>query len=328
MTRENVKIFALAPGQPFAEKVAEHVGIALSQYELRSFEDGEHKARPLTNVRGRDVFVIESLYGEPDRSVNEKLCQLLFFIGALNDASAMRVTAVIPYLCYARKDRKTKARDPVTTRYLAQILEAVGTQRVVTMDVHNLAAFQNAFRCHTDHLEARKLFVDHFVPLIGDQEVAVVSPDAGGVKRAEAFREALSNRTQKDITSAFMEKHRSSGEVTGEQMVGDVNNRTVIIIDDLISTGTTLWRAAQACRALGARKVYTAATHGLFIDGAEKLFADDTIDQIVVTDTVPPFRLSSDRAKDRLSVIGTAELFADAIQRVHEGGSIVDLLEL
>ena len=125
-----------------------------------SRELGEHKSRSLETVRGRDVYVIHSLYGEPSQSVNDKLVRLLFFIGSLKDASAARVTAAIPYLCYARKDRRTKPRDPLALRYLASALEAVGTDHVVTIDVHNVAAYENAFRISTDHLEARKAFAD------------------------------------------------------------------------------------------------------------------------------------------------------------------------
>lgn len=185
-------VFALQASRDFGEKVCAVAGVSLSAHEEREFEDGEHKTRPLVNVRNRDVYVIQSLYGDQQQSVNDKLCRLLFFLGALRDASAGRVTAVVPYLCYARKDRKSKPRDPVTTRYVAALFEAVGTGRVVTLDVHNLAAFQNAFRIRTDHLEARGLFVDHFAPLVQSEEIVVVSPDAGGVKRAEDFRQALS----------------------------------------------------------------------------------------------------------------------------------------
>ncbi|MCK4867236.1 MAG: ribose-phosphate pyrophosphokinase-like domain-containing protein, partial [Alphaproteobacteria bacterium] len=146
MTGSDITLFALNASRAFGERVAERLGIALGQHEERDFEDGEHKARPLENARGRDVFVVQSLYGEAGESVNDKLLRLLFFIGALKDASAAEVTAVVPYLGYARKDRKTKSRDPVTTRYVAALFEAVETERVVTIDVHNLAAFQNAFR--------------------------------------------------------------------------------------------------------------------------------------------------------------------------------------
>ncbi|MCK5621595.1 MAG: ribose-phosphate pyrophosphokinase, partial [Alphaproteobacteria bacterium] len=212
MNEGDFSLFALGASRAFGERVAERLGIALGQHEERDFEDGEHKARPLENVRGRDVFVVHSLYGDTIQSVNDKLVRLLFFIGALKDASAAEVTAVVPYLGYARKDRKTKSRDPVTTRYIAALLEAVETDRVVTIDVHNLAAFQNAFRCRTDHLEATGLFVEHFLPLIGNG-AAVVSPDAGGVKRADRFRKALTRATGKDIGAAFMEKYRSRGVV-------------------------------------------------------------------------------------------------------------------
>src|SRR5918994_7708508 len=164
-----LSLFALDGSRDFGERIAGHLGIALDDHEERAFEDGEHKARPLVGVRGRDVFVVHSLYGDPDQSPNDKLCKLLFFIGALRDASAARVTAVIPYLAYARKDRKTQTRDPVTTRYVAMLLEAVGVDRILAIDVHNLAAFQNAFRCPADHLEARPLFARHFAQMLGDE---------------------------------------------------------------------------------------------------------------------------------------------------------------
>ena len=221
----------------------------------------------------RDVFVIHSLYGEPAQSANDKLVRLLFFIGALKDAAAGRVTAVVPYLAYARKDRKTKARDPVTTRYVACLFEAVGTDCVVTLDVHNLAAFQNAFRCRTENLEANSLFVAHFAPLVRDAEVAVVSPDAGGIKRAEQFRNRLADALQRPVGAAFAEKYRSAGVVSGEALVGDVGGKVAIIIDDLISAGTTIARAAQACRDHGATRVLAAASHGLFAGAANAVLA-------------------------------------------------------
>ena len=320
-------LFALGPSRTFGERVADGLGISLSEHEERDFEDGEHKSRPLVNVRSRDVFVVQSLYGDPGQSANDKLCRLLFFIGALKDASAARVTAVLPYLCYARKDRKTKPRDPVTTRYLAAVLEAVGTDRVLTMDVHNLAAFQNAFRCPTDHLEARKLFVDYFAPLLRDTPAVVISPDIGGVKRAEAFREALSKATGEEASSAFLEKHRSAGVVSGETLVGEVEGKVAMIVDDMISTGTTMLRAAKACRARGARTVYVAAAHGLFVGEANRVVADDSFERVVVTDSVPPFRLEPGVVGDKLVVLGAAALFAEAIERIHGGGSVVDLLD-
>ena len=326
MLLDEIALFALDASHDYGAGIARSLGVKLQPHEERGFEDGEHKARPLASVRGRDVFVIHSLYGDRQQSVNDKLCRLLFFVGALRDASAGRVTVVAPYLCYARKDRRTKFRDPVTTRYVAQLFEAVGADRVVTVDVHNLAAFQNAFRCTTEHLEARMLFVDHFAPLVRDVEAIVLSPDEGGVKRANAFRHALGLALGRELPSGFMEKHRSRGIVSGEGLYAEVRGRTAIIIDDLISTGTTLRRTAEAAMARGARKVYAAATHGLFMSGADDALAHPALSRIVVTDTVPPFRLSPAVASRKLVVLETAPLLAEAIRRIHAGGSISDLL--
>jgi ribose-phosphate pyrophosphokinase len=327
MSLDNIRLFALNASRDFAEGVGRHLGISLAQHEERDFEDGEHKARPLVNVRGRDVFVIQSLYGDRRQSVNDKLCRLLFFVGALRDAAASRVTAVAPYLCYARKDRKSQPRDPVTTRYVAGLFEAVGTDRILTMDVHNPAAYQNAFRCHTDHLEAAPLFVDYFAALPAADELVVLSPDVGGVKRAERFRAALSGRLARNVASGFMEKYRARGAVSGETLIADVTDKSVIIIDDLISSGTTIARAAAACRAAGAKKVYVAATHGIFAGNANAILSAAEVDRIVVADTVPPHRLDPDLLQGKLTVLDAGRLFAAAIERIHTGGSIVELLE-
>ena len=328
MTSTDLLLFALESSRDFGERVAKHADIRLSEHEERSFDDGEHKARPLVNVRGRDAYVIQSLYSDDRQSVNDKLCRLLFFIGALKDAAAARVTAVVPYLCYARKDRKTQTRDPVTTRYIAAMFEAVGTDRIVTLDVHNLVAFQNAFRCGTDHLEARKLFVNYFVQQMREEELIVLSPDVGGMKRAEAFRDALARSTSKSIPTGFMEKQRARGVVSGETLFADVQGRTVIIIDDLISTGTTIARAAKACRGKGARRVYVAASHGVFSAKANDVIAYPVFEKIVITDTLPPFRLRADLVREKLVVLDGAALFATAIKRLHDGGSLVELLQV
>jgi ribose-phosphate pyrophosphokinase len=327
MNPEKIAIFALSPDRDFGEKVCSHLGLLLSSHEEREFEDGEHKTRPLVNVRGRDVFVIQSLYGDERQSVNDKLCRLLFFLGALRDASAERVTAVIPYLCYARKDKKSKPRDPVTTRYVAGLFEAIGADRVVTLDVHNLAAFQNAFRIRTDHLEAKRLFVDYFVSPAPHGDAVVVSPDVGGVKRSEDFRLALSNALNRQVHSAFMEKYRSAGVVSGEAVVGEVAGKSAIIIDDLISSGTTLARAAESCRARGATTIYAAASHGVFSSKASQVLANPALEKIVITNTIPPFRLDPELAHNKLVVLDATSLFAQAIRRIHAGGSIVELLE-
>ncbi|MEM9482621.1 MAG: ribose-phosphate pyrophosphokinase [Cyanobacteria bacterium P01_F01_bin.116] len=323
-----IQLFSLNTSREFGQKVAERLGITLSHHEERDFEDGEHKARSLINVREQEVYVIQSLYGEQGTSVNDKLCRLLFFIGALKDASVGRVTAIVPYLCYARKDRKTKSRDPVTTRYIAQLFEAMGCDLIVTLDVHNLAAFQNAFRCPAEHLEAKNIFIKHFVPLISDHPAVIVAPDFGGVKRAEAFRKALNQKLHQDVPIAFVEKHRSSGTVSGEMIVGDMQGRIAIIIDDLISSGTTLARAAKACRGKGAVKVYAAASHGVFAKESNHILATPDLDKVIITNTVAPFRLTAGEVKEKLTVLDTTPLFAETIRRLHSGGSLVELLDI
>jgi ribose-phosphate pyrophosphokinase len=320
-------IFALNASRDFGEAVASALGTRLSAHEEREFEDGEHKSRPRVNVRDRDVFVIQSLYADPRQSVNDKLVRLLFFLGALRDASAARLTAVVPYLAYARKDARTQVRDPVSTRYVAQLIESVGTDRVVTLEVHNLAAFQNALRIRAEHLEATKLFVAHFAPLLQNEpDITVVSPDIGGMKRAERFRQALGRALGREPAIAFFEKARARGQMRTGRLVGEVTG-TAVILDDLISTGGTLKNAAVACREQGATRVYAAATHGVFAGTAARLFTGTAPDQVIVTDTVAPQRLDPQEVRGRLTVLSAAPLFAEAIRRIHTGGSLAELLE-
>ena len=312
-----IRVFALGASRAFGERVSRHLEIPLSPLEERSFEDGEHKTRPLISVRRHDVYVIQSLYAEPGDSVNDKLCRLLFLIGAMKDASAAHITAIVPYLGYARKDRKSQSRDPVTTKYVAEMFEAVGVDKVISMDVHNPAAFQNAFRRPTEHLEANGLFVEHLKPLLGGGDVAVVSPDIGGAKRAAQLRVALGRQSGREPSSAFIDKQRAGGVVSGGTLVGDVRGRTAVIIDDLIGSGTTIRMAAQACREAGAARVLVAATHGLFLGAAADVVADPAIDKVLVADTVPPFRLPADLVDRKVVVLDSARSFADAIYRSH-----------
>lgn len=321
-----MKLFALNNSRSFGELVANELQIPLSTHEEREFEDGEHKARPLENVRNQDVFVIHSLYSEPAQSVNDKLCRLLFFIGALKDASAAKVTAVVPYLCYARKDRKTKPRDPVTTRYIARLLEASGADGIVTMDVHNVQAFQNAFRIPAENLEAKKLFMDYLKLYIPEEDTVILSPDFGGIKRAEQLQQSLSRQLKRELQVIFMEKYRSSGIVSGEKVSGDVKNKTVIIIDDLISTGGTIARAAVACEQSGAKSVLAMATHGMFTGKPDETLQGEALKGIITTNTIPPFRLENTRVKEKHTVLNAAPLFARAIERMHQGGSLTELL--
>jgi ribose-phosphate pyrophosphokinase len=319
-------LFALGATRSFGDKVAERLGIALAEFEEAAFEDGEHKARPLVSVRGRDVFVLHSLHGDHEQSVNDKLVRLLLFLGALRDASAASVTAVVPYLCYSREDRKTKARDPVTTRYVATLFEAMEVDRVVTLDVHNLSAYQNAFRCRTEHLEARELFVEHVAVALGDERAVVVSPDLGGAKRAERFRESLAKRLGRPVDGGLVEKYRSDDVVSGEGLSGDVSGRIAILVDDMISSGRTIVRAARTTRAGGARAVWAVATHPVFAPGADRLLADEVLERLITLDVLPIHHVGS-VVRKKLVRLEAAEVFADAIRALHVGGSVVALTE-
>ncbi|VEG90204.1 ribose-phosphate diphosphokinase [Legionella spiritensis] len=324
----DIQLFALNASREWGAKITNYFPeICLASHEETEFEDGEHKTRSLVNVRGRHVFVVQSLYSDDEQSVNDKLCRLLFFIGALRDACAQQITAVIPYFAYARKDRKTKDRDPVTMKYMAQLLEAAGANAVLTMDIHNLSAFQNAFRIPTDHLEARVLFAPYLVKQLAGEDIVIVSPDAGGVKRAEQLRETLGGLTGREIGKAFLDKKRSSGVVSSRQeIIGSVRDRTAVIIDDLISTGSTIELAVEALHKQGARKILACATHGIFVGKANEILVNDDLDQIIITNTIPPFRLDK-HLLDKVVVLDATLLFSEAIRQLHAGGSIVDLLQ-
>lgn len=312
-------LFALGDSTGFGAQVAACLGQSLCSHEEREFDDGEHKARPLVPVRGRDVYVIHSLHGSGGQSANDKICRLLFFAGALSDAGAARVTAVTPYLAYARKDRRTKPFDPVITRYVAQIFEAAGIDAVLTMDVHNIAAYENAFRCAAEHIEAAPLFVTHLAPLLVDGAV-VVAPDAGAVKRAEQFRQLLAVAGI-EAGSALAEKYRSGGVLSGSLLVGEVEGRTAVVFDDLISSGETLLRTARTCLDKGARRVLAAATHGMFSDGAARALGHPALERIFVTDTVAHGRLGNSLAASKVTVLSCAQRFAAAIRTLNEGGA-------
>jgi len=322
MSDDSIRLFAPSESRPFGRAVAAALDTELDAHHEETFTDGEHEMRPEVNARGRDAFVIQSLYADEDWSVNDKVCRLLFLLGALRDASARRVTAVVPYLCYQRKDRKTQPRGPVTTRYLAGMFEAVGVDRVLTMDVHNLAALQNAFRVRTEHLEGRSLFVNELAEKLSDEDVVVVSPDEGGVKRAAKFADGIGQAIGREVQTAFVEKVREDGEeVSGGTLVGSVDGRVALVVDDLVSTGGTITQAAEACAREGARTVWGVVTHGLFVGAANDRIADSALDALYVTNTIRPNRLEG-AAAACLSVCDAAPRFAAAIQAIHTETSV------
>lgn len=327
MNSEPPLLFALDASRPFGEKVAIDLGLALAEHEERDFEGGEHKARPLVEVSGRNVFVINSLHGERGASANDKLVRLLFFIGALKDAGASTVTAITPYIAYSRKDRRTKPRDPVSSRYVATLFETVSTDGIVTLEVHNISAFENAFRtCRPEHLSLARVFAEDLARWIGDGEpVAVVSPDTGGNKRAELLRHELERILDRPVGKAIMDKHRSAGVVSGELFAGDLTGQTAIIVDDLIASGTTIVRACEASRAAGAKSVIAIGAHAMFT-AESKLFDKEGPDTILVSDTIALPEDLPPAARAKVQVIEASDLVADVVARLHSGEPVSELL--
>ncbi|HJY41685.1 MAG TPA: ribose-phosphate diphosphokinase [Steroidobacteraceae bacterium] len=306
-------VFAPNHSAALGAAIVQCLGASLAPAEEREFAGGEHKMRPLVDVQGRNTCVISSLYGDSSFSANDKLCRLLFFVGALQDAGAASVTTLVPYLAYARKDRRTQLRDPVTTRYVAAMFEAVGVDRIIALDVHNEAAFDNAFRCHSVRLEGAETFADALADDLGQGPVAVASPDIGGIKRAQKLRESLARRLGREVEFGFVEKRRVGEIVSGDAFVGRVAGAQVVLYDDLISTGTTILRAAQAARRAGAERVRVAATHAAFVASAAQLFVSDAIDSVLVSDSITLPQAFRSWLDTRLRVCSMAPLLAQSI---------------
>ena len=316
-------LFSLDPDGVLAPAIAAALDQALAPHEDRAFEDGEHKLRPLVDPRGADAYVIHSLHGGPQLSPHDKLFRLLTFCATLREHGAARITAVTPYLAYARKDRQTQPFDPVTQRHLAQLIEAVGIDQLMALEVHNVAAFQNAFRIPTLHLDAHRVFDTVLPEIAGEARLAVASPDPGGVKRAQLWRESLETMLARPVGFAMVDKRRSGGEVSSSNLVaGDVAGMRVLLIDDLIASGDTMKRAALSLRRAGASEVMACAAHGLFVGAAAELLADAAIDRVLLTDSVPPFRLPAQATvRGKLQVVSAAGMFAQAIRQCHESWS-------
>lgn len=313
-------LFALNASAELGAAVADRLGRSLAAHEEREFGNGEHKVRPLTDVWNEDVAVVSSLHGDEQFTVNDKICRLLFFVGALKDAGARRVTAVLPYIAYSRKDRRTKPRDPVTVRYLATMLEGVGVDGIVTIDVHNAAALENAFRGTVINLGAARLFANHFHRSSGGEIDTILSPDLGGIKSTRLLLDAWTDVAKRPAGFAVLDKTRSEGRVGGTGLLGRVGEH-VLIVDDMIGSGTTLCRAVAACLEAGARRVAIGATHGLFEGGAPALFGQEGIGEIVVTDSVAVGRLGLDGAnRERIRTLSVAGLFAECLHDLAAGG--------
>ncbi len=296
------------------QALAERLRLPLAEWRERIYEDGERKLSAMQPVAGRCGVVVESLYAEAGLSTDAKLLRLAFFIAGLKAAGAARVILVAPYLCYSRKDRRGEEGDPILTRHLAELLEALGVDRLLTVDVHNLSALENAFRIPVRNVGTDALFASRVAALAGSLEVTVVSPDVGGIKRSEAFRRELALHTGTEPGRAIMEKLRLDAGLRGELLMGDpVEGKLAVLIDDLINTGSTLARAAIACRRHGASQVIACASHGLFVPPAAEALLPE-IDRLLICDSIPPFRLAGSALLERVEVLGTAELLVAGLE--------------
>lgn len=319
-----MRIFALRESRGLAQAIAREAGTELATLEERAFEGGEFKLRPLASVRGSAAFVVQSLAGANGTSPSESLLRMLFLCLGLRDAGADPVIAVTPYLAFARKDRRTQPRDPVTARYVAQLIEAAGVSQVLAIDVHNAAAFDNGFRVPAMHLSAQPLLAAHLCRDLDSSGLVVVSPDVGGIKRAQVFRELLERQAGVPVGFAFIEKRRAAGHVSGGTIVGDIGGRRAMVLDDLCATGGTLVRAALALRQGGATRVEVAVTHAPLPAGVAAVLAEQQIARFLVTDSAAWEQPPRD---PRLHVLSVAALLGSAMRRIAAGQPLTPLLE-
>jgi len=307
MTKSFV-IFAGSSQVELAKKIAKELRVELGKVLRETFPDGEIGIQIQENVRGKDVFVMQSLAKKP----NENLMELLIMVDALKRASARSVVAVLPYYAYARQDRKEKGRVPITAKLVANLLEKAGVSRVLTMDLH-AEQIQGFFDIPVDNLYARPLFIRMLKPL-GLIDLVVVSPDMGSNRIARKFAEDLK------VDLAIVDKRRVSAQrVEINALIGDVKDKNVLLVDDICSTGSTLRLAAKVCREKGAKSVRALVTHGLFIGNGLK---GSGIDEVFATDTVP---LSDEELDPAPKIVSVAPLFAQAIDCVVSAKSISSL---
>ncbi|MDP8925406.1 MAG: ribose-phosphate pyrophosphokinase [Actinomycetota bacterium] len=314
-TAENKLLLFSGSGYPkLAESIAERLDVDLGEVEITKFPGGEMYARYGQSIRGADVFIVQSL-GEP---VNDNLMELLIMVDAATRASAGSIVAVIPWYAYSRQDRKTKPREPITARLVANMILTAGANRVMTMDLH-VGQIEGFFSFPVDHLTAMHTFVDYFTGqgFKDAEDAVVIAPDTGEVKVAKRLADHLG------LPWAIVNKlrrHTGQSEVT--HVIGDVKGRQAILIDDIISTGGTTVGAAESILDCGATEVYAAATHPVFAGPAYERLEESPIKEVIVTDTLP---LKKDKPRDKIRVLTIAPLLANTIRNVFSDESVSEV---
>jgi ribose-phosphate pyrophosphokinase len=297
---------------PMAKEICDHLGVVLGAATVSAFSDGEILVRIEENVRGMDVFVVQSC-SDP---VNKNIMELLIMIDALKRSSARRITAVIPYFGYARQDRKDQPRVPVTAKLVADLITTAGADKVLTMDLH-AGQIQGFFNIPVDHLYATPVILN-YLRSMELKDLVVVSPDAGGVERARAFAKRL------NANLAIIDKRREGpNQAKIMNIIGEVDNRDVLLLDDMIDTAGTIAQGAQACADKGARRVLAGCSHAVLSGPALQRINDSVIDQVIVTNTIP--MAGKDQVCKKIRVLSVAPLLGEAIRRIHNEESVSSL---
>jgi ribose-phosphate pyrophosphokinase len=310
--RRELKIFTGSAHPALGESIARYLGVPIGRAHLARFSDGEVWFQSHDNVRGADVFVVQPTCAP----VNENLMELLLMLDAFKRSSASRLTTVLPYYGYGRQDRKDKPRVPISAKLVADLLSTAGTDRVLTVDLH-AAQIQGFFDIPVDHLFAAAVIIEH-VQKMGLEDVVVVSPDAGGVERARAYAKRL------DASLAIVDKRRDQPNVAEvHNVIGDVEGRTALIVDDIVDTAGTLTKVAEAIKVAGAREVFASCSHPVLSGHALERIERSPLSKLIVTDSLPlgPEKLAS----GKIVVLTIAELLARAIKNIHEETSVTSL---
>ena len=305
---KDIKIFTCNSNKAVAKQIADSLGIPVGKSEVTCFSDGEIAVSLHESVRGSECFIVQSTCAP----VNDNIMELLIMIDAMKRASAARITAVIPYFGYARQDRKAKARDPISAKLVADLITSAGADRVLTMDLH-AAQIQGFFNIPVDHLVGAPILANYFKKKIGDNpdDYVVVSPDLGSVTRARNFA------TRLGCTIAIIDKRRPKANVCEVMsIIGDVKDKKVILVDDMIDTAGTLCNAAQACiERGGATEVYAGATHAVLSGPAIERIQNSVLKEVVLLDTIA---VPEDKYLDKFTTLPVAPVFAEAIERIYE----------
>ncbi len=307
--QNEVLLFAGNSNRPLAEKISEYLDTKLGKATVGNFSDGETRVTIEESVRGKRIFLLQST----STPANNNLMELLIMVDALKRASASSVTAVVPYYGYARQDRKARARDPITAKLVANLMTVSGIDRLVSIDMH-VSQLQGFFDIPVDHLQAFPVFVNYLKRTYKDEikNFTVVSPDVGGVKRARKFAGKL------DIPLAILDKRRPKDNVAEiVNIIGDVDGRDIILVDDIIDTGGSVSKGAKFLKKAGAKRIVICATHGVFSGEAFKNLSDDSIDSVIVTDTI-----KHENLPEKIVELSVAPLFGETILRIYKNMSV------